>query len=696
MVWRRLAAEISTGGLVTAAVAPWLGLPLAVEAYLPLPPQVNSVAAAGPEAVHPFPRGGGQLAQAGPSAGVLTRVGHDGGEVTLTGGRAYPGQLMSNPGDRLRVPARSNAHLGFRPTTGSGTIPNYLVRAGSDTRDSEYWYPCNGRRGQFVIGWSAGSGTPTCSQVRMGEDFRIAVRGSKALTAASRLKARFSDTQGHWAEVEIEALSTLGMIAGYEDGSFRPDAPVTRAEFAALVNKAFSDRAPIRPEQDFPDSIDHWARAALRQAYALGFISGYDDGLVQPQGNIRRVEAVVALASGLRLTGEANLGEIYGDADQIPPWARRQVGAATGQGIRIQGPNPDRFYPDQRASRADVAVFLYQALQENGQTGHITLEPATPEAAWVLVEASDYSVDVKVLGGVISVGPDGASQRQRVSAGERYQLAWTREGVGQGKGPIYGPLSLEERRAIANSPKITTFLDPNSWLPEMASQLGPYQTYREALLKGDTASPPVSDTNQPNLSDEIARRLPNIIDEIAQGVIERLLNPPDPDTNQPNLNEEIAQGVIEGLPNPPDPDTSRTASPPDLSASQIDFTLLNRSSSFAGQVQIVGRVENLGGPYGSNPGQQRALLYEVSPGGNRQLVASADFDSLTVPNTIELSYIRDWNAAAAAEGEFPPSYELILSFDQLLYQDGNPSNDDSNPRNHQLMRSGSEINTLFR
>lgn len=520
MAWRKLTAKISTGSLVAAAVAPLLGLPAgaiaaAVVAYPTLAPGVNPMARPGPEGVNFSPWGRLQLAQATPIAGVLTRVVHDGGEVTLTGGRAEPGRLMSNPGDRLRVPARSNAHLGFRPTTGSGTIPNYLVRAGSDARDSEYWYPCNGRRGQFVIGWSAGSGTPTCSQVRMGQPFRIPVRGSKALSPTNRLKASFSDTQGHWAEVEIEALSTLGIIAGYEDGSFRPDTPVTRAEFAALVNKAFSDRAPIRPEQDFPDSIDHWARAALRQAYALGFISGYDDGLVQPQGNIRRVEAVVALASGLGLTGEDNLGEFYGDADQIPPWARRQVGAATGQGIRIQGPNPDRFYPDQRASRADVAVFLYQALQENGQTGHLILEPATPEAAWVLVEASDYSVDVKVLGGVISVGPDGASQRQRLSAGERYQLAWTRQGVGQGKGPIYGPLSLEERRAIANSPEITSFLDPNSWLPEMASQLGPYQTYREALLKGDTALPP------------------------------------------------------------------------DLSVSQIDFTLLNRSSSFAGQVQIL-------------------------------------------------------------------------------------------------------------
>ncbi len=192
MAWRKLTAEIWTGGLVAAAVAPLLGLPAgaiaaAVAAYPTVAPGVTPMTPPGPEGGNFPPRGRLQLAQATPRAGVLTRVVHDGGEVTLRRERADPGQLMSNPGDRLRVPARSNAHLGFRPTTGSGTIPDYLVRAGSDTRDSEYWYPCNGRRGQFVIGWSAGSGTPTCSQVRMGEVFRIAVSGSIALTAASRL-----------------------------------------------------------------------------------------------------------------------------------------------------------------------------------------------------------------------------------------------------------------------------------------------------------------------------------------------------------------------------------------------------------------------------------------------------------------------------------------------------------------------------
>ena len=176
---------------------------------------------------------------------------------------------------------------------------------------------------------------------------------------------------------------------------------------------------------------------------------------------------------------------------------------------------------------------------------------------------------------------------------------------------------------------------------------------------------------------------------------------PNPDPNpKPNPNQdalsELARRLIEVLPGLPGLNASQPSSPPDLSASQIAFTLLNRRSAFAGQVQIVGRVANLGGPYRSNPGLQRALLYEVSPGGGRQLVATADFDSLTAPNTIELTYTRDWQASSSAEGEFPPSYELILSLSKVLRQDGNPSNDDSNPDNNQLILSGSDINALFR
>ncbi|PSR16257.1 hypothetical protein C8255_18765, partial [filamentous cyanobacterium CCP3] len=198
----------------------------------------------------------------------------------------------------------------------------------------------------------------------------------------------FSDTHGHWAETEINALDSRNIISGFPDGRFKPNAPVTRAEFAAMVNQAFRNRDSTQPARNFSDvPSNYWASEAIRRAVVLGFIAGYPDGTFRPEGNISRVEAVVALASGLQLAGSTDPGSLYSDAAQIPSWARDQVSRATYNGIRIKGPNANQFRPMQSASRADIAVFVYQALQRYPIAGVIThLDP--PAGAITLDEAS--------------------------------------------------------------------------------------------------------------------------------------------------------------------------------------------------------------------------------------------------------------------------------------------------------------------
>ncbi|HSM83225.1 MAG TPA: S-layer homology domain-containing protein, partial [Nodosilinea sp.] len=195
--------------------------------------------------------------------------------------------------------------------------------------------------------------------------------------AASPLKARFPDTASHaWAETAIDRLSEMGVIKGFPDGTFGPGKPVTRAEFAAMVSEAFYGKlsAP-QTGQTFPDTRGHWAHDAVSKAYALGFISGYPDGNFRPQGDITRLEAIVALASGLTLQGDSDLSR-YTDAAQIPPWALSNVKAATFNNIVIEGPNANQFRPAMPASRADVAVFIYQALQRLPAAAEIqTLNP---------------------------------------------------------------------------------------------------------------------------------------------------------------------------------------------------------------------------------------------------------------------------------------------------------------------------------
>lgn len=142
----------------------------------------------------------------------------------------------------------------------------------------------------------------------------------------------FSDVQGNWAQSFIETLVAQKIIQGFPDGSFRPDEPVTRAQFAAMLNKAFPQN-PTREAIAFVDvPANYWASEAIQQAYQTGFMQGYPNSVFNPNQNIPRVQVLVALANGLNLaastTTMAGLNTYFQDASQIPDYARNSVAAA--------------------------------------------------------------------------------------------------------------------------------------------------------------------------------------------------------------------------------------------------------------------------------------------------------------------------------------------------------------------------------
>ena len=181
----------------------------------------------------------------------------------------------------------------------------------------------------------------------------------------------FSDIQNHWAAESISQLQARNFISGYPDGSFRPDAPVTRAEFAAILRKAFANMPPIRGGITFSDvPANHWANSAIQAAYRTGFISGYPDRTFKPNLLIPRVQALVALVSGLKYTVEAQgfaaLQKYFEDAEQIPNYARNAIAAATQKHLVVNYPNLKRLNPNQNATRAEVAAFICRALKIPG------------------------------------------------------------------------------------------------------------------------------------------------------------------------------------------------------------------------------------------------------------------------------------------------------------------------------------------
>lgn len=170
-------------------------------------------------------------------------------------------------------------------------------------------------------------------------------------------------TADNWAKAYIEALASRNIIAGFPDGTFKPNEPVTRAQFAAIITKAFNP--PAKKEAiTFTDvQSNFWAFQVIQASARGGFISGYPDRTFKPQQQIQRVQVLVSLANGLGLTAaNSNAISFYSDAAKIPSYATSPVAAATVRGLVVNYPTVKQLNPTREATRAEVAAFVYQAL----------------------------------------------------------------------------------------------------------------------------------------------------------------------------------------------------------------------------------------------------------------------------------------------------------------------------------------------
>lgn len=157
----------------------------------------------------------------------------------------------------------------------------------------------------YIIGYPVDyyTGEPTTDQTKKpvrpeGKITRaeVATIYFRMLTDESRTKFwsqsnSYSDVKaGDWFNNAVSTLSNAGIIAGYEDGSFRPNGYITRAEFATIAARFFD--VTYNGKDLFPDISGHWAKDYINQAANKGFVNGYEDGTFKPDRNITRAEAV--------------------------------------------------------------------------------------------------------------------------------------------------------------------------------------------------------------------------------------------------------------------------------------------------------------------------------------------------------------------------------------------------------------------
>jgi len=189
------------------------------------------------------------------------------------------------------------------------------------------------------------------------------------------------DTAGHWARAEIAAGVAAGYISGFPDGSFRPDQPITRAEFFTLITAALGLKP--RPGDPAPYAAGHWSarQGRLQAAAAAGLLdpADYADWMA-PDGPIARREIVLAAVRALGhadLVGQRTLAAT--DAGAYPEWLRAWAAEAIHLGV-LQGYADGSVGLERTATRAEALVMVQRIRSALLMDAEPTAEAPAPEA----------------------------------------------------------------------------------------------------------------------------------------------------------------------------------------------------------------------------------------------------------------------------------------------------------------------------
>jgi len=174
-----------------------------------------------------------------------------------------------------------------------------------------------------------------------------------------------TDIAGHKARTEIIEAVERGVVFGYEDFTFRPDGNVTRAEFASMLMRAIKpvdEGAPLSFIDK--DKIESWALKPVQQAVKLGIIFGYDDKTFKPNANISHAEMISMVIRASGLAGGNSSKTSFTDDAEIPDWAKPAVSKAEETGIIIVGGLPGgKFAPEAMSTRAEAASAIVRMLK---------------------------------------------------------------------------------------------------------------------------------------------------------------------------------------------------------------------------------------------------------------------------------------------------------------------------------------------
>lgn len=209
---------------------------------------------------------------------------------------------------------------------------------------------------------------PTVFRTENGATIAIMKHQSNSVYAViTTANINFADTQKHWAEADIALLSSKLIVQGVDAGRFAPDQAVNRAEFAAMLTRALGLAKGKANSNAFTDvRPEAWYAGYLTSAVRAGIMDGFEDGTFRPDAPITREQLVTMISRAMKAAGKtmANTDSAnrFSDFSSIADWAKLSVQETAKAGI-VEGLNESTFAPKQTTNRAQAAVILHRLLK---------------------------------------------------------------------------------------------------------------------------------------------------------------------------------------------------------------------------------------------------------------------------------------------------------------------------------------------
>lgn len=214
----------------------------------------------------------------------------------------------------------------------------------------------------YVVGYPNGEVKPTGNITRA----EVATIVFRLLTDDTRRQVwsqtnSYSDVQASsWYNNAVSTMTNAGVLTGYEDGTFKPDAPITRAEFATIMARFIGGR--YSGGEWFSDVSGHWASEYINRAKVTGWVNGYEDNSFRPDIAINRAEAMTLINNALNR--HVSIEGMAAVSDAMVKWSDN---------------TPDAWY--------------YTAIQEATNSHNYTRENDTDDETWIsLRENKDWEV----------------------------------------------------------------------------------------------------------------------------------------------------------------------------------------------------------------------------------------------------------------------------------------------------------------